>query len=337
MSNQDALLRQWQMLRQIPRYPSKVTAGDIHKRLAADNFKIDKRTVERDLQALSAVFPIVVDERSKPYGWSWTKEAAAFNLPALTDDEALTLTLVEHHLRALMPASTLGQLHPYFKMAAQRLSSLPGRAPARTWPDKIRVVQPTQALLPPVVDGNVQRTVYEALLRDRQISARYRKHGASDPADYTIHALAIVQRGPVIYLVCTLFRYQDIKLLALHRILSADMLDDQSMRPKGFDIDEYIASGALGFGSGTDIKLKAVFVADAALHLYETALSKDQVLTRVDDTHIRVTATVADTMQLFWWLLGFGDNVEVQSPAVLRKTLAETAAEMNRIYRKKST
>lgn len=334
--NQDALLRQWQMLRLIPRYPMKVTAGDIAERLADQDFPITKRTIERDLQALSVVFPLVVDDRSKPYGWSWAKEAAAFDLPSITDSEALTLTLVEHHLRAIMPVSIMGQLQPYFQMAAQKLSSLPGRSPAKTWPDKVRVVQPTQALLPAPIDGSVQQTVYDALLRDRQLNVRYRKHGAKDPINYTLHPLAIVQRGTVIYLICTLFRYSDPKMFALHRILSAEVLDTPVKRPKDFDIDQYIASGALGFGNGADIKLKAVFDADAAQHLLETPLSTDQVLTPMDDTHTRITATVADTQQLFWWLLAFGDNVEVQAPASLRRAMAETASEMNHLYHRKA-
>lgn len=98
-TNQYSLLRQWHMLRMVPRAPARITSGNLHARLEQEGFKVTKRTVERDLKELSSVFPIELDDRDKPFGWSWVREGAGFNLPGLTMPEALTLTLVEQHLR----------------------------------------------------------------------------------------------------------------------------------------------------------------------------------------------------------------------------------------------
>ncbi len=38
----DTLLRQWQMLRLVPRYPAKITAGDLRDRLVAGGFEVTK-------------------------------------------------------------------------------------------------------------------------------------------------------------------------------------------------------------------------------------------------------------------------------------------------------
>jgi predicted DNA-binding transcriptional regulator YafY len=46
------------------------------------------------------------------------------------------------------------------------------------------------------------------------------------------------------------------------------------------------------------------------------------------DTLNRVEATVADTGQLRWWLLGFGGRVEVQEPLGLREELKNHAVRM---------
>jgi predicted DNA-binding transcriptional regulator YafY len=48
---------------------------------------------------------------------------------------------------------------------------------------------------------------------------------------------------------------------------------------------------------------------------------------------VRVTATVANTPQLEWWLLGFGDAVEVVRPAVLRNRIKEMVSKLALIYR----
>jgi predicted DNA-binding transcriptional regulator YafY len=328
----DTLLRQWQMLRIIPRYPHKITAKLLLEKLLAERFDVTKRTVERDLIALSEMFPLVSDERDRPYGWSWSKDAPVFNLPGLSHHEALTLAMVEQHLNNLLPASTLSQLQPYFKAARQHLSNIPQTQRARSWLNKVRSVPTTQPLLPPNIKPTVQHTVYEALLGDKQIEIKYLKRGEEKAVDYRIHPLAAVQRGTVTYLFCRLFDYEDFRTLALHRIQSASILEDAAKIPAGFSIDDEINKGRFGFGEGKQIRLEAVFYNGSGDHLFETALSSNQTLTEQADGSLTLNATVADTPQLAWWLLGLGDGVEIVKPASLRKTLASTIAKMHAIY-----
>ena len=84
------------MLRCIPRYPRKVTARELMERIQSEGYSITKRTVERDLQAMSAIFPLVADEREKPYGWSWSVDAPSFDLPGLSPSQALTFKSVSY-------------------------------------------------------------------------------------------------------------------------------------------------------------------------------------------------------------------------------------------------
>lgn len=331
-TNHETLHRQWQMLRMIPRYPIKLTATQLHEKLKSENYVITKRTIERDLMMLSESFPIVSDERDKPYGWSWAKEGAHFDLPGISTTEALTFNLVEQHLKPILPASTLSQLNHYFVTASKKLTSLSEHSPAHTWLDKVRVIQPTQTLLPPNIDSDAQRVVSEGLLLDKQLKIAYQKRGAENTVEYLIHPLGIVERGQLIYLVCTMRSYHDIRILALHRFRSAEMLDASSQRPEGFSLDDYIASGAFGFGGEETIRLEAVFKNPTGDHLYETPLSVDQVLTVQGEGDIKMTATVVDTEQLRWWLLGFGERVEVLAPAQLRESIAQTAKSLADIY-----
>jgi len=311
--NSDTLLRQWQMLRMIPRHPLKITAKVLHEKLLAEQFDVTKRTIERDLLSLSEMFPLLSDERDKPYGWSWSKDAAVFDLPGLSHNEALTLAMVEQHLNTLLPASTLNQLQPYFKAAKQHLSNIPNSERSRSWLNKVRTVQPTQPLLPPVVKAAAQKIVYEALLADQQLKIQYLKRSAEKSVEYHIHPLAVVQRGPITYLCCTFYDYDDLRILALHRIQSATMLTEKAKVPKGFSIDVAIKSGKFGFGEGEEIQLEAIFYNGAGEHLFETPLSHDQILTEQGDGTLKLVATVANTPQLKWWLRGFGSDVLVSN------------------------
>lgn len=327
---QDAIARQWVMLRQIPRYPQTVTASGLKDRLEAEGHAITKRTVERDLQTLSAYFPLVCDEEAKPFQWSWQKDAPNLDLPGLSPMEALMFHLAERHLGSLLPASALKALSPHFRLAEEKLTRF---AQAKAWARKIRVVPATQPLLPPKVGSDVYIAITDALLTERQLKAAYRKRGDEKAKDYLLNPLALVQRGAVIYLVATAFHFDDPLLFPLHRFRSAECTDVPVKEIKGFDIDAYIAGGGLGFGGDEDqIQLEALFEGGAAKHLGETALAADQVLTPVKDGRVRLKATVINTPQLRWWLLGFGEGVEVVRPPSLRKAMATSAKSMTQLY-----
>ncbi|HLF95915.1 MAG TPA: hypothetical protein VI457_02120, partial [Methylococcaceae bacterium] len=94
------LLRQWHILRLLPRYPRKLGIGALHERLSGEGFAVDVRTVQRDLVELSREFAIVSDE-GRPAGWSWHRDAPQVNLPGLTATQALTFQLSERYLSAL--------------------------------------------------------------------------------------------------------------------------------------------------------------------------------------------------------------------------------------------
>lgn len=204
------------------------------------------------------------------------------------------------------------------------------------WSNKIRVVHPTQSLIPPKIDSKVQYAVYEALLRNRQLSIVYRKRGAAESEEQVVNPLGLVQRGPVLYLVCTRTGSDEVRLRALHRIASPLIMNEKSQSPAGFDLDRYIAAGNLDYAhaTSTNIRLEAIFRKSVAERLLESPLSEDQSTQPLGDGRVKIGATVLDTPQLYWWLLAFGDNVEVIAPDALRGKIADAAAALHRLYHK---
>lgn len=317
-THSDALSRQWLMLQWIPRYPLKVTSRELASRLASEGHDATKRTVERDLLALSSAFPLACDDRSKPFGWSWQRDAPSFSVPGMSPLQAMVLNLARNHLQPMLPAHLLDPLRPYFRQADATLRNALGKRGLAAWSQRVAVVQPTQPLLPPKVDQKVVAVVHEALARERQLEVRYRSRSAEREVTYRVHPLGLVYRGIVGYLVCTIADYTDLRSLALHRIHGARILDDVARIPKGFDLDAYAHSGAFGFRDEGPVKLELRMTKDAAEHLHETPLSEDQVI--LEDGRkgwVRVTATVHDTSQLRWWLLGFGSQIQVLKPSEL--------------------
>jgi predicted DNA-binding transcriptional regulator YafY len=146
-----------------------------------------------------------------------------------------------------------------------------------------------------------------------------------------LHPLGLVQRGPVTYLVATAFKYKNVRLYAMHRVAKAARAEERVKPPEGFDLDTFISAGAMQFGGGRPIRLEALVSEGLAEILAETPLSKDQVLA-ADGEQFRLKATVADSWQLQWWVLGQGEALEVVGPPSLRKSVAGVIATANAKY-----
>ena len=314
----DTTYRHWLMLQMIPRHPRKIDGAAIEARLRDAGYDTTRRTIQRDLMMLANVFPLICDGKTKPFGWSWSADAPGLTVPNMDPAAALTFRMVEQHLAPLLPRSAFRSTEPYLSRAGQVLDRLSENR-LRSWPQKVRVVPRSQPLQPPEVKEEVLEAVCKALLEERRLSARYRKRGESEAKGYEVSPLGLVFQDRIIYLVATLWDYEDPLLLLLHRFESAALLEKTCTPPAGFDLAAYSES-ELHFPEGEKaMRLEALFDTGAAAHLAETLLSGDQSLTEKSDGRVLVKATVADTAQLRWWLLGFGDRVEVLKPKRLRE------------------
>ena len=333
----ETTLRCLTMLKMIPRAPADINVGKIAERLSDQGYIVTRRTIQRDLIKLSVPFPIYEEKKegSKANYWSWSEGSEAFDIPEMTPLAALTFTLVESFLRDVLPKTVLNYLNPHFKRARSLLDKLQSTHFGR-WYEKIRILPRGQTLKPAFVLPEVLETVYEALMQEKQFKAAYRTKGANDTKEYVIHPLGMVFRHEIIYLVCTLWNYKDIKQMALHRFESAELSEELRKAPPDFNLDQYIGEEKFSYPvKDTPIKLQALFESRAAAHLFETPLSEDQTLTQKKEGKVLLNATVKNTSELHWWLLGFGDMVEVLKPKKLRDEFAAKIEKLSMMYKLK--
>ncbi len=325
-------LRHLAMLRRIPRAPAFITTPDLRSALENLDYTVDIRTVQRDLEALSSVFPLYCDTSSKPFRWQWLAGGEVFDIPGIDAHSALVFKLAGMFLEPLLPVSAMETLMPYFR-CADRVLGVTG-AKCGSWKDKVRVLPRGQRLLVPDVDGEILNTVHQGLFFGRQIMISYRARNMPEAREYVVNPLGLVLRNGLLYLVVTFNQYQDIRQLLLHRMERAELTNEPCSRPDGFDLDAYIQSQGFDIlRGGPDFHIKFRFKATPAAALHETPLSQDQVITPPEDKEwVQVSATVADTEQLRWWLLGFGSQVEVLEPLELREEFREYSKQMARLY-----
>lgn len=318
----ETLKRQWLLLNRMPHRGRKGTKY-FQEALREMGLDVSLRTIQRDLKELSRQFPLISDEE-RISGWKWSEDAAVFDIPGMDPHVALAFKMIDLHLGKMLPQSCLNFLKPYGKRAGEVLNQLDDSGVAQ-WPKKIARISRHLTLEPPEIDRFVLSTIYDGLLLEQQLKISYRNRVDSETQQGVVHPLGLVFVDNVAYLVCTFWEYQDLRQIALHRISSAQLLDEPSGTPVGFKLKDYIASGQFDFPqSDGKIQLKCLFDPYVAKHLSESPLNQTQELTPQKDNRILLTAEIEDTAQLRWWLLAFGDQVEVTAPPSLRDNIFQT-------------
>ncbi len=331
----DTTLRQITMLRLVPRREPGITTEQLRKSLADRDFDVNLRTIQRDLVKLSAQFPLTCDE-TDPLRWYWAPHAEAVTLPGHDPLSALSWQMIAQHLQPILPRSLLREIEPHFA-AARGFLEASSDGKLQRWTQRVRLLPRTMQLMAPEIPKDVLDAVYQGLLEQRQVEVEYTSRDREHPIQLTLHPLALVVRDQIHYLLATVLNFTDIRQLVLHRMNSARLLDEPAKEPSNFDLDDYIQQGGFDYASGQKINLIARFEPYAAKALLETPLSSDQSHKTLENGDIEIHATVNDSDQLRWWLMGYGSGVEVVAPKHLREKLRNDAETLVLLYSQPST
>jgi predicted DNA-binding transcriptional regulator YafY len=302
--------------------------------LAKEGILISQRSIQRDLKFLSQkYFPTLKgDGNLDAQGWFWDKDTQLLDIPAIDLVTALTFQLTEKFLSDKLPASVFESLRPYFNLARQRLNES-GNNDQPDILDKIRIILRSLPLLPAGIDSLQLEKICDALQQQRKIRCRYTKK-LGEIVGYDLNPLGLVCRDTVMYLIASAWEYEDILQFAIHRFVTCEIIDETANIPADFDIDAYINEGNFEYlvGEPLQIDIELLFYDQVGGHLQETPLSSNQIFTNEIQGRTRIRATVKNSSQLRWWLLGFGEYVEVIKPVFLREEFSLISGKMSQRY-----
>ena len=248
---------------------------------------------------------------------------------------ALTFHLAEQILKPLLPVASHQHLASNFNAAKKVLDEKDKRR-TRRWLKKIRVVPRSLCLISAPIRDGIYDTVTQALYDDKQLEVTYMAASSKTgtPKTYSIHPYALLHRDSTTELVGKIDMDDITRHWPLHRMHIAKVLDSKSVTPRSFDLDEYIKSALAHPLSGDQITFRAWIKKDSQAfnHVLETRLSRDQVIEYVDDGLI-ITATLHETAELKWWILGMADRIKVLNPAGLKNNIKNTIKNTSKLYK----
>jgi predicted DNA-binding transcriptional regulator YafY len=163
--------------------------------------------------------------------------------------------------------------------------------------------------------------ISQALFRETWLEVDY-TNTAGEQRKHRVMPLGLAQQGARMVLVVRFDGHTDARSLAVSRIERAQDTGLPFPPVTDFDLADFEKQGGFGYGQGQAVRI--TFRIDKALGLFltESRLSANQTVVDLGD-RLEITATVAHTEHLVWWLRGFGSRVEVLAPVQLVQQVQE--------------
>ena len=128
--------------------------------------------------------------------------------------------------------------------------------------------------------------------------------------------------------------HKEVRTFKLGRIKKLELLEKRFEAAKRFRIEEYLGQAWSIIPEGKIYKVKLRFAPLVAANVAEVLWHRRQKIAWHDDGAITYEVEVDGLTEISWWVLGYGDQVEVLAPAALRKRVAEVTKKMMEMYKK---
>ena len=297
-----------------------------HRYTAAELAKlmgISRRTLFRDLKELSSIgVPYNFDRQTGGY-----QIDPEFFLPPvdLTLQEALGLLLLIHKGRSHLPVPFKNSL---FLAGVKIENNLPQniRKYCNTSLQNVSV-KPSPHSPMDSLDGIFSK-LQTAVRKNKKARLQYNSLYENQRIVTTLSPYHIMYNRRAWYVVGYSSMHKAIRTFKFNRIKEMKILQQGFMADKKFDAIEHFkkAWAIIPEGRMYDVRLR--FAPKVAKNVAEVQWHNSQVTAINPDGSVTAEFRVDGLGEIGWWILGYGDQVEVIKPAKLRKHLAETAKRM---------
>jgi len=299
----------------------------------ARELEVSRRTVFRDLNMLEmAHIPYYYDSQAGGY-----RISKHFFLPPinLTLSEALAVLLLTGRTRG---AKNLPLLSQGARAAVKVESALP--APVRRHVGSI--IDRLTVALGPVsrhagLDDLFDRLA-GAIAERRACRMAYISFHERKQIVTTVRPLRLVFFAQAWYLIAYSSAHKEVRTFKLARVKSLSVTARTFPDVDGeAALEDYFGDAWRMIPEGRLYKVHLHFSRMVAGNVAEVQWHRSQRVEWNDDGSAEFFATVDGLGEIAWWIMGYGDQVEVISPAPLRKRLADTAGRVVGLYRTEGT
>ena len=295
-------------------------------------FGTSRRTIFRDLKELQAIgVPFHYDAKTGGY----TIEPEFFLPPVdLSLQEALGLLLLAHKTRdqiqtpfknsvlwaALKIENNLpAKIRQYCNTALQNISTRPC------------------AQAPVTHSAGLDKTfaqLQQAIVKKRKVNIRYHSLFEGTIIDVELSPYHLLYNKRAWYVLGRSSLHKSVRTFKLNRIRELTTTQRCFVDGEKFDVYDYLGRAWSMIPEGRIYNIKLRFLPKVANNVAEVQWHSTQKVVRNSDGSATVEFRVDGLGEITWWILGYGDQVQVLAPKTLRKRISQIAKNMTELNEK---
>ena len=289
-------------------------------------FGTSRRTIFRDLKELQAIgVPYRYDARTSGY-----MIEPEFFLPPidLSLQEALGLLMLAHKAR--------DQIQLPFKnsvlLAALKIeNNLPAKI--RRYCNKAlqNISTRASAQAPVTHSAGLDKTfaqLQQAIAKKREVNIRYHSLFEGAIINVGLCPYHLLYNNRAWYVLGRSSLHESVRTFKLNRIRELTTTERCFVDGENFDLYEYFGRAWSMIPEGRIYNIKLRFLPKVANNVAEVQWHSTQKVVRNSDGSATVEFRVDGLGEITWWILGYGDQVQVLAPKALRKKVLEVAKNM---------
>lgn len=308
----------------IGRVVQLLTALQSSRRYAVDDLAtllgVSRRSVFRDLKELQAIgVPYSYDPKSG--GYSIDPE---FFLPPvdLNLREALSLCLFIHKATDHLPI-------PYKNSALLAALKIENNLPPRIRQHcrgalKNISIRKGKYTAGRFLDDNFSH-LQRAIVNKRKVNLFYYSLSERKLIETELSPYHLMYNNRAWYVLGFSGLRNSVRTFKLSRIRRLSVLDKRFIDGDDFDLTEYLGRAWSMIPEGKIYHVKLRFLPKVANNVAEVRWHSTQRTSRNNDGSVTVEFRVDGLGEIKWWVLGYGDQVQVLAPAALRKRVIQAA------------
>ncbi len=286
-------------------------------------FGTSRRTIFRDLKELQAIgVPFHYDARTGGY----TIEPEFFLPPVdLSLQEALGLLLLAHKAREQI------QL-PFKNSVLWAALKIENNLPARIrqyCSTALKYISTRSCAQAPVThSAGLDKTfaqLQQAIVKKRKVNIRYHSLFEGTIIDVELSPYHLLYNNRAWYVLGRSSLHKSVRTFKLNRIRELTTTQRCFVDGGKFDVYDYLGRAWSMIPEGRIYNIKLRFLPKVANNVTEVQWHSTQKVVRNSDGSAIVEFRVDGLGEITWWILGYGDQVQVLAPKTLRKKVLEVA------------
>lgn len=308
------IVRQLDILRELQARRYGVSVREL-----VDEYNVDRRTIQRDLQDLREIGFLLNAKRraDQRIYYQLQKDAALpLNFPIM---EVAAMIFAERSGMGLV-GTPFGE---HLRSAVRRLTQ------AMTPKMRQFLARAAEAYVP-LVRGHksyegaraILENLHDAILHRRVCWVRYCSPWAESARQYNIEPLRLLPHRGGLYVISRVPYYDQLIAQAVDRFESVEVTEEEFEPPDRLSVDEQV-SNAFGVSFEEPMDVVVRFTEEQAPYIQERSWHPSQAIEELADGRVVLRLRAGGFYEIKSWVLSFGAAAEVLEPEALRAAVRE--------------